>query len=92
MITPEQARLFGIDQRVASTLVTQAVMDEQAKKLGLSVPDDLVARSILQEPGFRGSDGQFNRALFEQVLRNNGAHGGRLRAGSAGLDGANPAG
>ncbi|MET0742612.1 MAG: SurA N-terminal domain-containing protein [Microvirga sp.] len=72
VITPEQARLFGIDQRVASTLVTQAVMDEQARKLGLSVPDDLVARSILQEPGFRGSDGQFNRALFEQILRSNG--------------------
>ncbi|WP_112663358.1 SurA N-terminal domain-containing protein [Microvirga flavescens] len=72
VITPEQARMFGIDQRVANSLVTQAVMTEEAKKLGLSISDQLVARSILEEPAFRGSDGQFNRALFDQMLRNAG--------------------
>ncbi|AWM87018.1 peptidylprolyl isomerase [Microvirga sp. 17 mud 1-3] len=70
VITPEQARLFGIDQQVLSNLVNEAVMSEEARKLGLSVSDQLVARSITEDPAFRGADGQFNRALFDQVLRN----------------------
>jgi peptidyl-prolyl cis-trans isomerase D len=70
VITAEQARAFGLDQQVVSNLVTEAVMAEQAKKLGLSVSDELVARSIMDNPAFKGADGQFNRAAFEQVLRN----------------------
>ncbi len=70
VITPEQARAAGLDQRVVSDLVTEAVMAEEAKRLGLSVSDETIARSIMENPAFRGSDGQFNRALFEQGLRN----------------------
>jgi peptidyl-prolyl cis-trans isomerase D len=70
VITPQQARLFGIDQQVVNNLVTEAVMAEQARKMGLSVSDQLVARSIMEDPAFKGTDGQFNRALFDQLLRN----------------------
>lgn len=70
VLTPDQARSIGLDQQVVGNLVTEAVMTEQAKKLGLSVSDELVARSILENPAFRGADGQFNRALFDQALRN----------------------
>ncbi|MET0527124.1 MAG: SurA N-terminal domain-containing protein [Microvirga sp.] len=72
VISPEQARSIGLDQQVVNNLVTEAVMAEQARKLGLSVSDQLVARSIMDNPAFRGSDGQFNRALFDQALRNAG--------------------
>jgi peptidyl-prolyl cis-trans isomerase D len=72
VISPEQARSIGLDQQIVSNLVTEAVMAEEARKLGLSVSDQLVARSIMENPAFRGSDGQFNRALFDQVLRNAG--------------------
>lgn len=72
VITPQQAKAFGLDQQVLSTLVTEAVMSEQARKLGLSVSDQLVARSVMDDPTFKGADGQFNRALFDQVLRNAG--------------------
>jgi len=70
VITPDQARAFGIDQQVLASLVSEAVMAEQAKSLGLSVSDQLVVRSIMDDPAFKGADGQFNRALFDQVLRN----------------------
>ncbi len=70
VISPEQARAFGIDQQVVNTLVTEAVLTEQAKKMGLSVSDELVASSITGNPAFKGADGQFNRALFDQALRN----------------------
>lgn len=70
VITPEQARAFGLDQQVVQNLITEAVMAEEAKRLGLSVSEQMVARAILENPAFKGADGQFNRALFDQVLRN----------------------
>lgn len=72
VITAEQARTFGLDQQVVNNLVNEAVMAEQAKQMGLSVSDQLVAASIMTNPAFKGSDGQFNRALFDQALRNIG--------------------
>ncbi len=70
VITPEQARTFGLDQRVLATLVRDAVMSEQSKAIGLGISDQAVARSIMEDPNFRGADGQFSRALFDQALRN----------------------
>ncbi|MBA1157324.1 SurA N-terminal domain-containing protein [Microvirga sp. Marseille-Q2068] len=72
VISPEQARAFGLEQQVISNLVTEAVMAEQAKKMGLSVSDQLVAGSIMNNPAFKGADGQFNRGQFDQALRNVG--------------------
>jgi peptidyl-prolyl cis-trans isomerase D len=70
VISPEQARAFGLDQQVVNNLVTEAVMAEKAREMGLSVSDQLVAASIMSNPAFKGADGQFNRALFDQALRN----------------------
>ncbi|MBF9197953.1 SurA N-terminal domain-containing protein [Microvirga sp. BT290] len=70
VISPEQARAFGLDQQVVNNLVTDAVLAEKAREMGLSVSDQLVAASIVNNPAFKGADGQFNRALFEQALRN----------------------
>jgi peptidyl-prolyl cis-trans isomerase D len=67
VISPEQARAFGLDRQVVDNLVTEAVLAEQAKQMGLSVSDELVAASIVNNPTFKGADGQFNRALFDQV-------------------------
>lgn len=70
VISPEQARAFGLDQQVVNNLVTDAVLAEKAREMGLSVSDQLVAASIVNNPAFKGADGQFNRALFDQALRN----------------------
>ncbi|MBD2750559.1 SurA N-terminal domain-containing protein [Microvirga sp. BT688] len=70
VISPEQARAFGLDQQVINNLVTDAVLAEKAREMGLSVSDQLVAASIVNNPAFKGADGQFNRALFDQALRN----------------------
>jgi peptidyl-prolyl cis-trans isomerase D len=70
VISPEQARAFGLDQQVINNLVTDAVLAEKAREMGLSVSDQLVAAAIMNNPAFKGADGQFNRALFDQALRN----------------------
>ncbi len=71
-ITPDRARALGIDQRVLSRLITEAALDQRANTLGLAVSDRLVARSIMEEQAFRGSDGAFNRARFDDFLRDAG--------------------
>ena len=70
-ITSEQARAFGIDQQVLSRMISEAVFDQRTKTLGLSASDGLIARSIVEEPAFQGANGQFDRALFDRVLRDN---------------------
>ncbi len=71
-VTAAQAHQFGIDTQVLSRLVSEAVLDNQAKALGLSISDDQVARSIVDDPNFKGPDGKFDRAQFEGLLRENG--------------------
>ncbi len=71
-ITAEQARALGLDQQVLSRLVTDATLDQEARTLGLTVGDAAVAQSIVEDPNFRGSSGQFDRAMFNELLRQNG--------------------
>lgn len=71
-ITNEQARAFGVDRQVLQRLVSEAVLDQAVRKMGLSVSDDTVARSLLTEPAFKGADGKFSRDTFNEYLRQTG--------------------
>jgi peptidyl-prolyl cis-trans isomerase D len=71
-ITPEMARALGLDQQVLSRLTTEATLDQAAKKLGIAVSDEMVARSITEDPNFRGANGAFDRALFDNLVRSAG--------------------
>ncbi len=71
-ITVEQARQFGITDRVVNTLVTDALHDSEASSLGVAVGDDPIAERIRSEPGFRNQAGQFDRGVYEQTLAVNG--------------------
>jgi len=70
-ITPQQARAFGLDQQVLTRLITEAVLDQRAQELGLAVSDQLVVRSIADDPRFRGPGG-FERARLEYFLNERG--------------------
>ena len=71
-ITPEQARMFGIDQQVVSRLVTEAALDNDAASRGLTIGDAVVAQSIIDDPNFKNSSGQFDRGMFNEALRQSG--------------------
>ncbi len=71
-VTPEMARALGIDQQVLSRLITDATLDQAAKKLGVAVSDEMVARAITEEPGFRGANGAFDKAIFDNAIRSAG--------------------
>lgn len=68
-LTREQANALGIDNQVLSQLVAGAVLDEQARKLGLGLSKDRLAQLTWDDPTFQGPDGQFNRQSFEYILR-----------------------
>jgi peptidyl-prolyl cis-trans isomerase D len=68
-IPPEQARAFGLDRQVLQKLMTDAALNERARQLGLGIGDDEIARHIVQDPSFRGINGQFDQTRFEQTLR-----------------------
>ena len=70
-ITNDEARTFGIDRQVLGRLVSEAALDQRAKALGLNLSPENVARLTMADPGFKGANGQFDRAKFYEVLRQN---------------------
>lgn len=68
-ITREQAKALGIDNQVLAQLVSGAVLDEQARKLGLGLSKDRLAELTREDPAFKGPGGTFDRRTFEYLLR-----------------------
>ena len=71
-IGPEQARQLGLDRLVIGQVVSEILLDERARVLGLALSEAEVAKQITADPAFQGLNGQFDRARFEQVIRNAG--------------------
>ncbi len=70
-ITPTEARAFGLDRQILSNLVTEATLNERARQMGISVSDQLVARSIMDDPNFQNASGDFDQGRFQQLLFSN---------------------
>ena len=71
-VTREQARAFGIDRRVLGQIVNRILVQLGAQDLGVSISDDLIREEIQKTSAFHSTIGNFERALFEQVLQSNG--------------------
>jgi peptidyl-prolyl cis-trans isomerase D len=68
-LTRDQITAFGIDNQVLGQLVAGAVLDEQARTMGLGLSKDRLASLTAEDPAFQGPDGRFNRQQFDYVLR-----------------------
>jgi peptidyl-prolyl cis-trans isomerase D len=71
-ITREQAAALGVDNMVLAQLVSGAVLDEQARKMGLGLSKDRLAELTRDDPAFKGPSGQFDRQVFEYMLQQAG--------------------
>ncbi len=71
-VTMDQARAMGLDRMVLGQLISEILLDERARKLGLNVSDAEVSRRITTDPAFQGPNGQFDRFRFEQMIRSAG--------------------
>lgn len=65
----EQLRAFGIEQAVLSQMVSGAVLDESARKMGLGMSDDKLAGLIGDDPAFQDASGNFSRQRLDFALR-----------------------
>lgn len=68
-LTLEQARLFGLDRQVLQQVVSEAALDEGARRLGLAQSDADVVRAISNDPNFRGISGGFDPNRFAAIIR-----------------------
>ncbi len=70
-ISPERARALGLDTQVLGRLITEAALDQKARDLGLEVSNELVVKTITEDPNFQGPSGRFERSRFDEVLFSN---------------------
>lgn len=66
--TREEAANEGIDRRVLNQLISEAVLDEQGRNIGLGLSEDRLARLIADDPSFHDASGRFSRDSFRQLL------------------------
>lgn len=52
-------------------LIAERVLRQEAERLGIVAPTDIVRDSVFAIPGLRGPDGQFSRQVFDNFLRAN---------------------
>jgi peptidyl-prolyl cis-trans isomerase D len=71
-LTTEQAKAFGIDRQVFSQLAAGAALDQLSEDMNLGLSEDRLASLIAEDPAFRSVNGQFDRNLFSERLRNSG--------------------
>ena len=70
-LTPEQARMIGLESRVLSRLIGTSALDQKARQLGLTISDATVADEIRNDPMFFALDGKFSKPAFDAFLRQN---------------------
>jgi peptidyl-prolyl cis-trans isomerase D len=71
-LTMEQARAFGFDRQVLQQIIAEAVLDEQARRLGLGVSDAETMRAIYADPLFKGVGGGFDPQRFQGIVHQMG--------------------
>lgn len=72
LITPDEARLLSLDQRVLARLVGEAALESHAQNLDLGISDKAIAQTTVKTPAFQDASGNFNQQLFLELLRANG--------------------
>src|SRR5580693_761285 len=71
-ITPDEAMARGVPRQVLSEMVAEAGLNERARQMRLGVADGEVSRRIISNPAFQNQQGKFDRARFEDAMRNAG--------------------
>ena len=71
-ITNDEARALGLEQQVLSKLITEAALDQRVRDLRLAISDEAIAKAIVEDQNFKGSNGQFDRNRFNELVRASG--------------------
>ena len=69
--TPDARIRQAVAQQAVESLVLDRLGRQEARRMGVAVPDEAVRAYIFRIPGFHGADGRFSRDIFNQFLRQN---------------------
>ena len=64
----EQLRLLGVDREVLRSMIGRALIEAEADRQGLAVPEPQIQQRIYEEDLFRDQFGSFDPARFRQFL------------------------
>jgi peptidyl-prolyl cis-trans isomerase D len=64
----QEAREQGLENRVLERLIGGAAVDNHAESLHLGISDDALLESIMKDPAFQDSTGNFSPAALQQAL------------------------
>ena len=67
--TNEEARQIGLDRSILQQLLSEAAVDDEARKLGLDISDEALREIITSNQNFRDKSGAFDPARFAGALR-----------------------
>lgn len=70
-ISMDQAKQLGIVDAALNRLIESAVLAHETNRLDLRVGTEAVRKAIVDNPAFHGSNGQFDRNLYNQILAAN---------------------
>ena len=68
----EQARQFGLADRVIEQIVERTLLELEARRVGVTISDDVVRESIRNNPAFKDQAGNFDRSKFEAIVNRAG--------------------
>jgi peptidyl-prolyl cis-trans isomerase D len=68
-ITPQQAQMFGLPERVLQGLIQEAALDVDAGNLGLGLSTDGLRETITGNEAFRDKSGNFSQANYDRFLQ-----------------------
>ena len=68
--TPEAARQMGLPLQALNQAVSQKILLEEARRMGLAATDEEVRDRVLQEPAFKDAQGRFvGEDRYAEILR-----------------------
>ena len=71
-LTRQEADIFGLRNNVLALVTTGAVLDENAKNMGLGISKTELAKSIANDPALRDFSGKVDPEAIKRTLRNRG--------------------
>ncbi len=71
-ISSEEMRQLRLPQQVLNSLVARALVDQEAKRLGITVTPREYASMLRRQPVFMGPDGKFSQELYMRFVENQG--------------------
>jgi peptidyl-prolyl cis-trans isomerase D len=70
--TSKEAMAMGIPSQVISRLAADGAVNKFAQALGIGTSDDHISKMLQDDPSFKNTLGQFDKAAFQQALQQNG--------------------